>query len=56
VLVLPDNHRNPRDPGEIAAMLKAQDEYAAEKKRDQERQNPANENEEEAPDKHSSAA
>lgn len=56
VVILPDNHRQPRDPGEVAALLRAQDEYRAGKGPEQEAQTPANENEEEAPDKRSSAA
>jgi hypothetical protein len=56
VLVLPDNHRDPRDPGEVAVMIKASDEHRANKQREQERQSPANENDEEVPDKRSSAA
>jgi len=56
VVILPDNHRQPRDPEEVAALVRAQDEYDAKKQRKWERQNPANENEEEAPDKRSSAA
>ena len=55
VLVLPDNHRNPRDPEEIAAMLRVQDEFAAKRRREKQRQNPANENEQEEPNKHRSA-
>jgi hypothetical protein len=56
VLILPDNHRNPRDPEEITAMLRVQDEFAAKRWREKQRQSPANENEEEAPNKRSSAA
>jgi len=37
-------------------MIKASDECHADKQREQEDQNPANENEEEAPDNRSSAA
>jgi hypothetical protein len=56
VLVLPHNNRDPRDPGEVAALIKASDEYHSKKQREQECQTPANENEEEVPDKGSSAA
>jgi hypothetical protein len=53
VVVLPDNGRDK----ELTRRLKAtRDEYLAEQRRAQEHQNPANQNEEEAPDKHSSAA
>jgi hypothetical protein len=56
VLVLPDNNRQPRDPEEIAAMLRVQDYFAAKREREQQRQNPANENDEDVPEEHSSAA
>jgi hypothetical protein len=54
VVILPDNHRGPRDPEEIAALVRAQDEYDARKYRDQEGQNPANENRNEVPNNRSS--
>jgi hypothetical protein len=54
VVILPDNHRDPRDPEEIAALVRAQDEYDARKYREREGQNPANENRNEAPNNRSS--
>ena len=44
VVILPDNHRGPRDPEEVAALVRAQDEYDARKQREPDGQNPANEN------------
>ena len=57
MVVLPDNGRDP----ELTAVLRkaemeAQEKYFARKRRGQERQHPANENAEEVPDQHSSAA
>jgi hypothetical protein len=57
IVVLPDNGRDP----ELTAVLRqaemeAQAKYFARKRREREGQNPANENTEEVPDKHSSAA
>jgi hypothetical protein len=53
VVVLPDNGRDK----ELTRRLKAtRDEYLAEQRSAQEHQNPANENEEEVPDKDSSVA
>jgi hypothetical protein len=56
VVILPDNHRGDRDPKHVAALVKANDDYYAEKDQEQEPLNPANENEEEVPVKRSSAA
>ena len=54
VVILPDNHRGPRDPEEVAALVRAQDEYDARKYREREGQNPANENRNVAPNNRSS--
>jgi hypothetical protein len=56
VLVLAHNNRDARDPEHLAALVKADDAYHAKKQREQQRKNPANENEKEVLDKHSSAA
>jgi hypothetical protein len=54
VVILPDNHRAPRDPEELAVLVRAQDEHDARKYREREGQNPANENRNEAPNNRSS--
>jgi Family of unknown function (DUF5681) len=56
VLVLPHNNRDPLDPELLADLMRTKERHYARKQREQERQNPANENAEEAPDEHSSAA
>jgi hypothetical protein len=56
VLVLPHNLRDQLDPELLAKFVRVKREHDALKRKRQRRQNPANENEEEAPDKHSFVA